>query len=111
MITEIADSLMSSGLSEANNDENDTAKSDIGSVSLRDDNPPKEIMEYFTLFENKISLKDLDKTVALIRALQPYLSSRRSHSADTVIKFLSLLKGVSGENLSKIMSMLGLLSK
>lgn len=112
MITEIAESFINNGESDDKEPVIESeSKQNSDAVSISANHIPGEFSALVGSLEKKISPKDIDKTVHLIMALQPFLSNRRSHSADTVIKYLGVLKSISGENLSKLTSVLGLLNK
>lgn len=106
MIAEIAESFMSEEASAETDKAQDTTTGDNqpeskGELSIL----PKELSSVLSGLESKISADEIDNTVRLIQAIQPYLSHKRHGSADNVIKILTALKTVSSLNLSKFVSL------
>lgn len=108
MITDLAESFMSGA------DPSKTSESAVESIT---DNQfesknelsiiPKELTSVLSSIDGKISEEEIENTVRLIRAIQPYLSPKRHNGANNVIKILTALKSASSLNLSKIASIFG----
>lgn len=119
MISEIAESFMSgSDSSTRDASGEDSNLSEDKTDSQQEENDERKINTLPLIPKDNVSLKflediigkgDVENSIKLIVALKPYMSKRRRDSADSVIKWLKLLKLVGKSNISEISKLINLM--
>ncbi len=121
MISEIAESFMSSGdpsdegaSTEDQKDEalteNSSAKEATAEATAKGEKLiPGELSSSMKLLNDIIGKGDVENSIRLISALRPYMSKHRRDNADSVLKWLKALKFIGKHNISEISKLFSLM--
>lgn len=105
MISEIAESFMSSSESTNDNGRLPDNKTDFENKHDTSNNVYGTLND---LIGKLLSAGEIGNTIRLISALKPYLSKPRRDSADSVLKTLSVLNTLGNSNVAEMLKLFGL---